>query len=189
MSTRESIERAAVALVADDGLDGVSVRKVATRAGVSAGLVQHHYPTKQALLMAAMGSVDAVVAQRLATLPGQLSAGQRLRALAREILPLDAERAVEGRVWLAFVARAAVDPATAAAHTASWQQLEDAIAALLAGHRGHPSPEQDDRDRAALLLAGLDGLAVTAVSEPARLPPARTARLADRLLSDALGPG
>ena len=148
--------------------------------------------TANAAAASATGSVDAVdavVAERLAALSGQLSAEQRLRALAREILPLDPERAVEGRVWLAFVARAAVDPATAAAHTAGWQQLEDAMAALLAEHRGHPSAEQGDRDQAALLLAGLDGLAVAAVSEPSRLPTDRTARLADRLLSDALGPG
>jgi AcrR family transcriptional regulator len=182
--TRSVIDEAAVQLIADDGLDAATVRKVAARAGVSPGRVQHHYPTKQAMLLAAMARVETTFRQRL---PGRTDDPvTALRALSRQILPLDADRTIESRVWLAFVARAAVDPAVAAVHAASWQQLEDAMAQLLATAAGHSGPDSDDRDRAAILLAGLDGLAATAVSDPRRLSTARIEALADRMVGQAL---
>ena len=44
-----------------EGFEGVSVRKVAARAGVSIGAVQHHFPTKDAMLAAAMERASAAV--------------------------------------------------------------------------------------------------------------------------------
>lgn len=187
---RSVIDFAAVQLIAEHGLEAATVRRVASRAGVSAGLVQHHYPTKQAMLMAAMARVEAAVQQRLHSLDEDASTAVQLQALTRQVLPLDSTRANEARVWLAFTARAAVDPVVATAHASSWQQLENTIAHLLAAHAGDDHPDQPERDRAAVLLAGLDGLAATAVSEPRRLPIARIETLADHMLQRALdGPG
>jgi hypothetical protein len=84
------------------------------------------------------------------------------------------------------VAAAAVDPSVAEAHTLAWQHLEDLLATLLARHHGRTDPAASDRDVAALLLAGLDGLAVAAVSEAYRLPPTRVQQLAERLVDQAL---
>ena len=184
---RPVIDDAAVQLIAEQGLEAATVRRVASRAGVSPGLVQHHYPTKQAMLLAAMATVEAAVQQRLRTLDQNDPASVQLQNLIPQILPLDAARAAEARVWLAFTARAAVDPVIAAAHASSWQQLENAIAQLLAAHSGDDHPDPLVRDRAAILLAGLDGLAATAVSEPRRLPIARIEILGDRMLQQALG--
>ncbi|GLY13611.1 hypothetical protein Kisp01_06270 [Kineosporia sp. NBRC 101677] len=183
---RQVIAEAAVHLVATHGLEGVSVRKVATQAGVSAGLVQHHFPTKQALLLAAMHQVDAAVQARLEPLVSdRRSASARLRALALEILPLDETRATEARVWLAFIAAAPADPAITQAHAATWQELAEILTRLLTHHHGSDQPELD---RATLLLAGLDGLAVTALAEPQRLPPPRLLALAEQLIGQALSP-
>lgn len=183
---RSVIDDAAVQLIADEGLEAATVRKVAARAGVSPGMVQHHYPTKQALLLAAMARVEASVQQRVQTVAEDQPAAAQLHALALEILPLDATRAAEARVWLAFAAKAAVDPVIAAAHATSWQQLENAIAHLLAAHAGENKFDPPVADRAAILLAGLDGLAATAVNEPRRLSPARIETLANHMLHQAL---
>ena len=183
---RQAITEAAVHLVATHGLEGASVRKVAAQAGVSAGLVQHHFPTKQALLLAAMHQVDAAVQQRLEPLGNDgHSAAEHLRALALELIPLDETRTTEARVWLAFVAAAPANPAIAQTHAATWQELADAFTRLLTHHHGRDRPEVD---RATLLLAGLDGLAVTALAEPQRLPPARLLTLAEHLVEQALSP-
>lgn len=186
IGNRSVIDDAAVQLIAERGLEAATVRKVATRAGVSPGLVQHHYPTKQALLLAAMARVEAAVQQRMSALKEVETPAGRLRALALCILPLDPTRAAEARVWLAFAARAAVDPAIAAVHATSWQQLEDAITHLLAAHDGDDEPDRPPRDRAAVLLAGLDGLAVAALNEPRRLSADRVAILASHMLHQAL---
>ena len=54
------------------------MRKVATRAGVSIGAVQHHYPTKDAMLIAAMDAVSAAFQTRLVEqIPPDASAARR----------------------------------------------------------------------------------------------------------------
>src|SRR5690625_7964746 len=45
----------AVRVLVRDGLDGLSVRRVATEAKFSIGAVQHHFSTKEALLVVAAG--------------------------------------------------------------------------------------------------------------------------------------
>lgn len=52
--TREQILRRAIALFADAGYAGVSVRDVAAGVGISAAALYHHFPDKQALYLAAM---------------------------------------------------------------------------------------------------------------------------------------
>jgi len=44
-------------LVADEGLEAVSVRTVAAEARVSIGTVQHYFPTKDAMLLHAQAQV------------------------------------------------------------------------------------------------------------------------------------
>ncbi|NUP73360.1 MAG: TetR family transcriptional regulator [Sinomonas sp.] len=50
---REALIRAVIDVVAEEGLDGLSYRKVAQRAGVNNTLISHHFGSKEALLEAA----------------------------------------------------------------------------------------------------------------------------------------
>lgn len=180
---RERLDAAVTALVAEEGLAGVSVRKVAARAGVSVGMVQHHHPTKQAMLTAASEAVSRSFAARVERAVAGLPAREALRELCRQLLPLDAARAAEGRVWLAFVAAAAVDGELAARHTRGWREVEDLLTDLVARCRHGGEAGEADRGAAAGLLATLDGLAVGGVVEPGRLPPARLETLLDAALA------
>jgi TetR/AcrR family transcriptional regulator, transcriptional repressor of bet genes len=123
---------------------------------------------------------------RIGALEMPHSAGSTLRVLCNQLLPLDETRRVESRVWLAFLARAAVDPELAALHAPGWQELEDVLAALLARHRDHDHPDAADRADAGLLLASLDGLASGALVEPQRLEVHRLQLLIDRQLDHLL---
>ena len=129
---RARLDAAVTALVAEEGVAGVSVRKVAARAGVSIGMVQHHHPTKRAMLAAASEAVSRSFAARAEAAVEGLPPREALRELCRQLLPLDAARAAEGRVWLAFVAAAVVDDDLAARHTEGWQEVEDLLAGLVA---------------------------------------------------------
>ncbi|HEX4214284.1 MAG TPA: TetR/AcrR family transcriptional regulator [Candidatus Dormibacteraeota bacterium] len=60
-STRSRIREAALRLMAERGLAGTSIRDVAREAGVSPGLVQHHFHTKERLKQ----EVDAWVVEQL----------------------------------------------------------------------------------------------------------------------------
>jgi len=122
-----------VAVIAEHGLEGTSVRKVAARAGVSIGAVQHHFPNKDAMLAAAMARVEEVYRRRLADEAAQLPdrPDMLLRAMLRSLVPRFPTERADTFLWLAFVARAAVHDATAAQHRLLWQRAEDGIATLI----------------------------------------------------------
>jgi AcrR family transcriptional regulator len=52
VSTRDQVLRAAIQQFAEHGFRGASIRGIATAAGVSPGLVQHHFGTKEGLRQA-----------------------------------------------------------------------------------------------------------------------------------------
>ena len=61
LNARARIRDAAIRLFADRGLDGTTVRDIAAQAGVSPGLLRHHFGSKEALREAC----DAYVLERL----------------------------------------------------------------------------------------------------------------------------
>ena len=172
-------------LLVADGYEGISIRRVATAAGVSIGAVQHHFPTKDALLAAAMDRVSQQFEERLERrlAPGAGPA-EVLRAVADELLSAGEERRPASVIWLVRLARAAVHEPTAEVHRREWQQVEDLLADLIAAVRPDLA-EQAARDEATLLLGLLDGLAGAVAVEPARLPGERAEALLARYL-DAL---
>lgn len=176
---------AVVGLLAAGGYEGISIRRVAAAAGVSIGAVQHHFPTKDALLAAAMGRLSQRFQERLATrVPADALPATALREITHELLGAEPDQRAASVVWLVRAARAAVDEATAAAHRAEWQEVEDLLAHLVGAARPDLAPTRS-RDGATVLLALLDGLAVARCVEPGRISAERARALADAHL-DAL---
>lgn len=108
---REQLASAALDIALTQGLDRVSVPRIAQRAGVSVGLVQHYFPAKAALVVTAYEALAARVDARVGAI---VEAGEAQRGSIREmvaaglgeLLPLDAERRAEGMVRAEFAARA-----------------------------------------------------------------------------------
>src|SRR4051794_11420101 len=67
LTTVERIRNAALRMVAVQGVSGTSLRAVAAAAGVSLGLVQHHFATKAGLIKA----VDDYVLELVTTAMAQ----------------------------------------------------------------------------------------------------------------------
>lgn len=179
---------AVVDLLVAGGYEGISIRRVAAAAGVSIGAVQHHFPTKDALLAAAMDRVGRAFRDRLAArVPVDATPAAALREVAHELLAADPDQRRDAVVWVVTVARAAVDEPTALAHRAEWQEVEDVLARLLGAARPDLAPA-DARDRATVLLALLDGLATALAVEPGRVVPARALALVDAHLDALLDP-
>ena len=61
LTARERIRHAALRLYAEDGEARVSMRRVAAEVGVTVGLIQHHFGTKEGLRRA----VDAIVVEQV----------------------------------------------------------------------------------------------------------------------------
>nr|WP_039783022.1 TetR/AcrR family transcriptional regulator [Nocardia cerradoensis] len=163
-------------VIAEDGIEGVSIRTLATRAGVSIGTVQYYFSTKDELLHRVWEYVRDEAAHRFdAEAVAQLPPAQRLSRLVDLLIAPGSEDRL-ARVWFALVARAAHDPDIAALHRAQWQRTEDLIARALVAV--NPERAAESGAAAAELLALLDGLTLAVLTEPDRMPPARARKIA-----------
>ncbi|GAA0595726.1 TetR/AcrR family transcriptional regulator [Streptomyces crystallinus] len=160
---RRQIAEAVCRLADERGLEAVTLRDVAARAQVSMGAVQRCFRTKEEMLVFALGAVGervtARVRARLVASPAQ-SAASALGHAVTEVSLLGEEHRAEARVWLAFVAQAAVSEALAGTLKANYAALHEAFVRLIAEadeSAGHVEP-LDAQHEARVLLALADGL-------------------------------
>ncbi len=178
---REQIARALLRVTATHGLDAVSLRHVAAEAGVSMGMVQHWFRTKDEMLRFALQTVSEHVEARLGQRITEIEHGsprEAVRALLVELLPLDEKRRLEAHVAVAFGARAAVSPGIAE----SLREGIDQMRAFLADRiRAANGPRRLDPEHAAVALSALvDGLTAHTLAEQCT-PQAALAALEDHL--------
>ncbi|MFE6664879.1 TetR/AcrR family transcriptional regulator [Streptomyces sp. NPDC057697] len=163
MSRRRVIAEAVCRLADERGLEGVTLRDVAASAQVSMGAVQRCFRTKEEMLVFALGHIGHRVGERvrarLVRSPAQ-SAATALGHAAAEVSLLRDEHRAEARVWLAFVAQAAVTPSLARTVKANYAALQEAFTQLVQEAREDvaPSAPFDPRRAARTLLALADGL-------------------------------
>lgn len=136
---------------------GCSLRHVAAQAGVSAGMVQHYFHTKDEMMLFAMDRVAENTTARLSAAPDG-----SLRALLVEMLPLDGDRRIDVQVSLAFLSYAVLRPAIGARLREQTAQMRTYVAGRI---RAEGVGSTADPDLAAAeLLALTDGLAVHVLS-------------------------
>lgn len=181
---REALAEAVWRVVRRHGLDGASVRAVAQEAALSMGSLRHYFGTQSELLIFAMRLVMERVERRIAALHLSDDPRQAAEQALVELLPLDAERQAENEVWLAYTARALVDPALRALRDEGYDVLRRACrrwVQRLTVARGCDVDLDVDLE-ADRLFALLDGLAVHAAMRPEQMGPERlTAVLARHL--------
>ncbi|MFJ9680915.1 TetR/AcrR family transcriptional regulator [Streptomyces sp. NPDC101194] len=163
---RRRIAEAVCLLVDEHGPEGVTMRDVAARAQVSLGAVQRCFRGKEEMLLFAVDHVGERITERararLARSPDR-SAATALGDTATEIALLREEHRAEARVWLAFVAQAAVSEPLAGRLRTSYAALEDLLARLVTeAAESTPADDgaapPDPRREARTLLALADGL-------------------------------
>lgn len=152
---RTLLADALLRVAAERGLMDVSLRHVAAEAGVTAGMVQHYFRTKDEMMIFALDVVSARVQARLEEDPDPR---RLVRSLLVQLLPLDADRELEGRVAVAFHAYAATRPDVAARLEQDTRGMRAAVADRIR-EAGHPGP-LDPEIAATGLLALVEGLAV-----------------------------
>ncbi len=158
---RELLTDALMRLAAARGLEAVSLRHVAAEAGVSTGMVQHYFRTKDEMMTFALGMVMDRIRRRSEALTAPATPREIVRGLLLQVLPLDEPRRLENHVMLAFLAYSAVKPALATG-------LRQAVAEMrvfLAGQLRAAGVVGVDSERAAAgLLALADGLGLQLLS-------------------------
>lgn len=155
---RRLIAAAVRRIAADRGLEAVSLGEVAAEAGISKGLVQHYFPSKDAMLRHATRTLRDQVENRVR--PEFAGGLTGLRAALVALLPLDDESRTEALVANAFVVRALKDPEIAERFHVGHAQLRDAVAAMVTAAQadGDLHAKLDPFQEADLLLALVVGL-------------------------------
>jgi AcrR family transcriptional regulator len=179
---RQELLDAVFRIVAARGLDEVSFRDVAAEAGVSIGTVQHYFPTKDQLLLSAMGHMVAQWVAHFDAMPAA-TVQEEMRREAHGMLPVDDRSVAGSRLWFAFTARSLVSPALGEAHAAFLREIHQHYAERLAAavDRGELTAKETSLE-AVLLLGLIDGLTMHALLRPGDLTPDLLRRALDRYL-------
>lgn len=163
---RQRLADTAAATIAAAGLEATNLRDVARAGGLTTGSVTHYFASKDELLTAAYEAMMARLAARQAAEPVPDDPAA-IAPLLATYLPQDADSLAEWRVWLAFTARAVVDPALRTRHLGHYRRIIADLAAQLPGERATAGTRAD------VLVAMIDGLAIRIMLEPADWPAAR----------------
>ncbi|MGH9103850.1 MAG: TetR/AcrR family transcriptional regulator [Acidimicrobiales bacterium] len=169
---RERIAEAVCRLAARQGLEAVSLRRVAAEAAVSMGQVQHYFTTKDEMLLFAFRTMSTRVERRLGAAVARSAESPPTRALLRALLvamvPADADSRFEAPLWVAFLARAVIEPSLAAV----LREGADALVGFAAGQlraaqgAGEVVASIDPAAEAVSLLALADGMMLRTLLDP-----------------------
>lgn len=164
-STRERLIAAAVAVVARDGIDKSSVKSIAAKAGITAGLVHYHFPSKEAMLEEALSQASADYAANLRALREGGARGGLVRAWLAHVRQSLTDDFDLFRVRLAFAARAMTDPLLAERLRCTNIAAIEETACLFAADRGETGPSEADRAKARVVKACHDGIMLNLLND------------------------
>jgi len=186
---RRLIADAVFRVTARDGLDAASLRHVATEAGVTAGMVQHYFPSKDAMLRYAMDEARVRYEQRMTAaidaLGPEPSPRAVLGAMLQNFIPRTRAEIDDGRVSLAFQAHAATHEELSAALAADDALLVEHLAHLVAVATRADLAAADATLVATGLMATAEGLGLKVLS--AGMDPAVAADALESQLARVLG--
>lgn len=144
LTARARIRDAALALFAERGMDGATIRDIAKAAGVSGGLVRHHFGSKDDLRAACDSyALDQLMQIKEQAVDGQLANASFMSAAHPTVLLL-----------YRYLARSLVDGSPAAA--AMFDEMVELGEAWLTTH--NPGQMADPRGYSAVMVAMQTGM-------------------------------
>jgi len=160
---RQDLIEATLDCIAEKGLQGATVRAIALRAGVTAGLIRHYFPGKEELLQAAYATIVGRMTEQAKAALALKGAGPR-RRLAAFVAASLGPPVVDTRVfslWAGFIGRAHSDPALSVAHREGYLGFRDEVEALVAQvleAEGRAAGKAELRRHAIAINGIIDGL-------------------------------
>lgn len=178
------VARVAAQLIAQGGLEAVTFRNLAAALGCSTTAISHYFPTRNDVLVATY----IHIADRAQARRAQLQSGGRhgIAELLQQILPIAEEQSDDWRVWLCFWTSALFDPALAQIQQVRNEVTRSEIEQLLGTSGWTPAAA---RDLSQLMMTTLYGIAIQAIFDPARWPPAQQRKALQKVLAMARIPG
>ena len=156
---RRQLVEASWTVIAREGLEGATLRKVAAAANCTTGRIAHYFSGRDELILSALSAAYAGAGRRMAAIAKTESDPQtRLRRVVCEALPLDAARLREWKVWIVFWGAAASDEDLAQENARRYKQWQGLLSKLVADIAG---PDGVD-EHALALVSMVDGLGIRA---------------------------
>ncbi len=181
-SRREALISATLASLSELGHEGLSVRRISAHAGVSMGLINHHFSGIDALVAAAYESLAARLLARSRD-PALALVGEPLAALHVYFSASFAPQALDPaifRTWLVFWSLVPHSPELRAVRERAGRETRVTLETLLSRLRRQPGVCPFKLGPARIGLSALmDGLWVELSLDPASFEPARAVSLCD----------
>ncbi|MBD9373925.1 TetR family transcriptional regulator C-terminal domain-containing protein [Rhizobium sp. ARZ01] len=127
---RHDLIEATLDCIAESGLQGATVRQIAIKAGVTAGLIRHYFSSKEHILQEAYRVVIARLTEKAARVTGDPEERLRSFIIINLTEPVANSRSLS--LWAAFISQVSVDPQLAAIHREGYLGFRDALEGLLA---------------------------------------------------------
>ena len=168
---REELVRAVWRIIAERGIDEVTIREIAREAGYSSGALGHYFENKDDLLVTAFRisheHINARYDEEIDT-PVQYDA---LRAVLFDNLPLDEQRELETRIEMSFWARSLRNEAISEIQHEESAFLQRLIRRLVEGSQGEGeiASDYDPRQVVDLFAALIDGISLHGLLYPKRM--------------------
>jgi TetR/AcrR family transcriptional regulator, transcriptional repressor of bet genes len=192
---RQALIDATIECLKRYGHDGLSIRTISAQAGVSVGLINHHFPNKDELVAAAYRHINAelIVGMQAAVARAGTSPRARMRAFLEAWFSAPSLDADALAVWVVFWGLYRHSRLIQRAHRETYQGYVNLLRSMLAellpparaprsarrGVRGVPAAPVDLRLAAIGLTALLDGLWLEWCLEPGTFRPAEAVELCE----------
>jgi AcrR family transcriptional regulator len=171
-------------VIAREGIDGATMREIATRAGFANGALKPYFASKDQLLAAAFQHVFNLTNERTERRTTGLRGVEALRAFCHEVLPLDEQRILEARIVIPFWQKALTDPDKAQQHEQDMNQWREQMLGYLQQARDDGDITQSIEDIQVVrhLLSTMMGAQIMAVLYPAEFSPSQQIEALDAYL-------
>lgn len=95
---REEMAEAAARVIAAEGIESLTTRRLAKELGCSLGVLAHYFPNKEEIVLAAFNWADQCIAERIAKAAKGRLALDQFKPLLLQVLPLNKQSDLEWRV-------------------------------------------------------------------------------------------
>lgn len=178
---RAEILDAALTLVAEEGLDALTIGALERRLAFTRGVISYHFRNKDEIVLAvferAIDEIDTVAMDRIMSTTGTEA---RARAVVRHMVGAWLGHPAAGPVLLSFWGRLRVDPSAAEVNAALYRRYRKYSARLItdAIEAGELSAEVDPESMAAVLVALVLGIGTQAMFEQGAIDVERVVEVA-----------
>jgi len=181
---RATIAKAAYDVIATQGIGGATMRSIAKQAGCSTGMVVHYFSGKQDVLLHAHNHAAQDVRRRMVEHERENRGLSLLLALMVEVLPMDARRCGNWKIWMSFWDESVAETGVRGEQSkrvGEWRgRLKRALAQAVEG--GEIAASTSIRDEVDVIAALVEGLAIQVIVHRRAISGPRQIRLAREYL-------